>query len=248
MLLACAAPAAAQPGEWLFRSGQPLASPVPLPSLAPGEQRLELGSLGYVTAPADRVELTAVLRDEGADPDNSRRRLAEKVDRLRGALVAIVPSAAVRSDVDGTWDDARRVFDVASEPAGNVTGAMVTIRLDQVAMLSAVRSVLTRFGGLETAPAVYSLVDRERFERAARLDALARARTRADLQAGAGGMRVLRILRVSEHVGMDIVNSASADIQALRGAGRPLNPRDRSNRPEMEVLALLNVDFAVAPR
>lgn len=254
LLLTWAGPAMAQPPDSWVRmvTNQPTGAPVRTAALGPGEQLLELGGLGYVAAPSDRVELAAqfMVIAEPADPAAAERALAERRTGLRAALVAAgVPAEDVLTASDLPVGTTPTMIDVAPDGSASTPIYPETVRIRmRPEQLPAVRDVLARFSARETGRPVYFLADPAPSRRAARLDALARIQARAEVQAQAAGLRVLRIMRISERGGVDAMAAVVADVQAIRGQGRPLNPVEGGSNPVTEVVTLLNVDFALGPR
>lgn len=254
LLLVSAGPAVAQPSNsWVnMMSRQSSATPVRTAALGPGEQLLELGGLGYVAAPSDRVELAAqfIVIAEPADQAAAERAFAARRTGLRAALAAAgVPAEDVLTGSDLPTGMTPTMIDVAPDGMASTPLYPETVRIrTRPDLLPAVRDALARFSAREIGRPAYFLADPAPSQRAARLDALARIRARAEIQAEAGGLRVLRIMRISERGGVDAMAAMVADVQAIRGQGRPLNPIEGAGNPVTEVITLLNVDFALGPR
>ena len=98
--------------------------------------------------------------------------------------------------------------------------------------------------GVAVPDPVYALSDAGPARREARARALATLRADAEAYATAVNMRVVRIVRITERTGMDLMGLALGDSDLMR---RAVGGRITSD-PNVETLVILGADFALAPR
>ncbi|HEX8643510.1 MAG TPA: SIMPL domain-containing protein [Allosphingosinicella sp.] len=223
--------------------------PITLPPLAPGEALLEISAIGVATSPATSATLNVAISVE-APTDAEARSMA-------GAAIARVEAAARAAGVAAADIETRNV-DAMTGPLGNAMYsemnstsedmaygvATVVIRVRNPAAAPGLQRTL---GGLPDVGYVepeYRLDDDSVARRSARADALRRARADADGYAASMNMRVARVLRVTERVGLDFMSIMSPDNPLVREmeAGRT------TNDGQIRVVAVLGVDYALAPR
>jgi uncharacterized protein YggE len=99
-------------------------------------------------------------------------------------------------------------------------------------------SELGRLGAIQ-----YSLEGDAAARRAARASAIASARAEAESYAATLNMRVARLVRVTERIGIDFLSAMMGDPTAMRRAQTGL-----STDQEIETRVVLGVDFALAPQ
>lgn len=220
--------------------------------LAPGEVLLQITALGQVTTPADRAVLTVLVTARGADGAAARRALRARLVRLRAELAA---AGVAGTDIGGgdiqngvAYSQLPYVLMIHTAAAGfggvpdSLASAVLTVTVRNMAQLGAVSGVLTG-DDLLFAPE-YSLADSEAALREARLQALRKARADAEAYAAPLDLRVVRIVRVTDRIGLDGLGVVLANTGAI---GR-LFGRLWQQSSEIESLALVGVDFALAPR
>jgi uncharacterized protein len=97
----------------------------------------------------------------------------------------------------------------------------------------------------------YTLSDPVAARRAARADAIARARAQADDYAAGLNMRVARLVRISERSGPSFMEMMMGGISG-GDAGMAALQREMVENPDsaegVNTIAFLGVDFALAPR
>ncbi|HVQ07374.1 MAG TPA: SIMPL domain-containing protein [Allosphingosinicella sp.] len=238
-------------------------APVATQPLAPGEVLLELNASGSVTTRADIAVMTIRATAEGNTNAEARQAVAAEVARLTAvARQAGVAPADIRvgdSMIGPSFDMLETpppLFDVAEANAsageGPMTGpppraasahALIAIRGRDVARLAPMLRALEEAHALVDSMPAYSLNDTDTPRREARNRALARARADAEAYAAALGMRVVRVVRVTERLGFDFV-SMMMNERAMR---RQLEGSENRG-PDIETSVTIGVDFALAPR
>jgi uncharacterized protein len=245
-------------------------APVSTQPLAPGEVLLELNASGTVTTRADMAVMTVRAMGQGATNADARRAVAAEVARLtaiaRGAGVAaadinvtetmITPSYEM-PDISPPPFDGAEANSIAIEAANSMAfedampprprqasaQALIAIRgRDMAALAPMLRAMEEGLAIVDSRPA-YSLLDADGPRREARNRALARARADAESYAAALGMRVARVVRVTERLGFDFV-SMMMNERAMR---RQLEASDNQG-PDIDTSVTIGVDFALAPR
>ncbi len=116
------------------------------------------------------------------------------------------------------------------------------IRLRDPRMFEALRIALEEAGVRRVPEPAYSLPDDRAVLRAAKADALRNARAEAEAYAQASGMRVRRMVRISERESGDLAKAASLATQLKAFQGKP-----RSPTPDYEASAVVSVDFVLGP-
>jgi len=238
-------------------------APVSTQPLAPGEVLLELNASGSVTTRADMAVMTIRASAEGNTNAEARQAVAAEVARLtavaRRAGVApadirvgdsmISPSFDVLDAPPPLFDVAEANSAASAEPMAvpprraASAHALIAIRGRDVAQLAPMLRALEEANAIVDAAPAYSLNDTDTPRREARSRALARARADADAYAAALGMRVVRVVRVTERLGFDFV-SMMMNERAMR---RQLEASENRG-PDIETSVLIGVDFALAPR
>jgi uncharacterized protein YggE len=242
------------------------AQPVTTAALAANEVLLEVNATGSVTTPADLVTIQMQVSASGATEAEARSNADALVRRItQAARAAGIPAADIEAGQINTMSDMMMMDtnmamtadsmensadmyasnDMAMTQGESVTSAngMVEIRLRDVGRLDAVTRALGEAGGYVLPLPVYSLAESAGPRREARTRALAAARADAEAYAAALGMRVARVVRVTERAGMDwfsMMMNESAMRRAMNGGAQ--------NEPEIETTMMLGVDFALAPR
>jgi uncharacterized protein len=232
--------------------------------LAPGEILLQTNALGQVATPGDRAVLSLLVAATGADEAAARRALRTKLDRIgaglrtEGIAPADVETGATTIGINyaGLSPDlamlaaARDVRNVASSAAagegdaGVTANAALSITFRDVSRLDAVRDMLIANGvELYTQP-LYSLADDATQRREARHRALARARVDAEAHAASLNLRVVRVVRVTERIGLDVLGLTLSDTNAFSSLFARFGRLSR----DVDIVAAVGVDFALAPR
>lgn len=216
--------------------------------LAPGEVLLEVVALGRSSAPADRATVTANVSASGETEAEAERALEAATERARAAAVA----AGVRAE-DISSSEALITFDVdmtapeapSEEPMPAVTRRRtLEIELGDLSRLDALRQALRDAGATIAGDPSFELSDLGPAQRAARADALRAAREQAEGYAASLGLRVVRIVRVTERVGMDMFTLFMSDPDLARR----MQPNRVNTSRQVDNFMFVGVDFALAPR
>lgn len=264
LALAAPAPLAAQPQA-------------PVAALAQGEVLLEVSAVGAVTTRADRATLSFSIRGRGetevASRANAEQRIREITALLRAQGVAetdirIEPLTPAMGDpdeqaianavaaLDAAAAEAQRAaggsapapgaqrLELAEQPRFSAAAATEVV-IRNVGSVPAVMSGLNQQHISLIQGATYVLNDDSGPRRQARLQAIEKARANADAYAFALNMRVVRVLRVTERLGMDVMALAASE----RSLGGALGfTAMRNNGADIATVAVIGVDFVLAPR
>ncbi|HZF95823.1 MAG TPA: SIMPL domain-containing protein [Allosphingosinicella sp.] len=229
-------------------------SPVSLPPLGPGEVLLEVSAAGTVHTPATNAAIDVELSGHGDDDAAARRMLDEQIRQVSAAARAAgVAAGDIRVGTVRTGGgEADILNDLASGTSTTTSGGRasttVTICLRSLGGLERLRERLGLIEGVSVGEPAYSLDDDSVARRQARADAIRRARADADAYAATMNMRIVRVLRVTERGGFDFMSAMFGNENLLvrqmegRMGGRG------SSGSQIETVALIGVDFALAPR
>jgi uncharacterized protein len=237
------------------------------PALAPGEVLLELSSFGRARTAPDRLEVEGSLYASGDTAEAARRDIDALIRRLRGQLRALGLSDADISIGDPVQNPEYQSadgyntmgmlesnsFDVIEQGSGSRYSytASLTVRTRNVALAPRIEQVLSGASVLLVDGARYTLSDPVAARRAARADAIARARAQADDYAAGLNMRVARLVRISERSGPSFMEMMMGGISG-GDAGMAALQREMVENPDsaegVNTIAFLGVDFALAPR
>jgi hypothetical protein len=247
-VLAASCVAAAAPGL--------AASPVSLPQLAPGEVLLEVHGLGIVRTPATSAVISTTLYGRGTSEADAQRSLDAEIQRATAAARA---AGAAPADIvlrpGPSSSDAVYDFDVV-ETGGTdgtprsrmyMSQTTLVIRLRNAA---AARDLSVRVGGSEPSGLYsglnYELADDRAPRRDARRQAMAAARADAETYADAIGMRIVRVVRITERAGLDFASlpftERAATSRFNAGFGRSVEDA------QVETIAVVGVDYVLGPR
>lgn len=240
------------------------ASPVATQPLAAGEVLLEVNAVGIVTSRADLASYTVPVATRGATEAEARRRAEAQVARIvaaaRAAGVAeadIVanPVTSGANRMDSATEAAIRAMEaetgggpsratVLRPPAEPSASGSVEIRLRNLDRTAAFRQAIEAAAGAGVPDPSYALGDARRARDEARRQALSTARSDAESCAAALGMRVVRIVRVTDRVGLDLLGTMMGQSSEMRGLLTMAGGRSANVTTAVPV----GVDFALAPR
>jgi uncharacterized protein len=222
--------------------------PVVTQPLARGEVLLEVNAVGS-------ARTSAVLATVSAHVISSGNTEAEAQSASEAALRRV--AAAARSI--GVAEDDIEITSMAvpvvrtsmvappgtappPQPPPVAVGGRIEIRLRAPDRTAALQRALEQ-AGAEVSPPAFMPADDAAARRAARAEALATARADAEAYAAELGMRVLRIVRVTERTGMDWLSLMMGNEPPWMGR------RNRTGAvAEAETRVIVGVDFALAPR
>lgn len=245
-------------------AGDVEAQPVTTAPLAANEVLLEVNATGSVTTPADMATLSVTIRVEAATAEEAQREAEAQVRRIResarraGVAAADVEAGDIQTyssdmyanamtmdmnmaevDMNATMA-ADEMVDASYTPMVAATGQM-TVRVRNIARLEAIQAAIAQAGGYSTV--AYTLSDAAGPRGQARARAIAAARADAEAYAAALGLRVARVVRVTERSGLDFFSMMMSEsaMRARMGMGE-------QTEPQIETAMSLGVDFALAPR
>jgi len=234
-------------------------SPVSLPQLAPGEVLLEVNAVGIARSPATSATITVNVTGRGASEADARRALDAEVRRISASARA---AGASQADIEVTptgsgeqMDDMMNVDlggeGAASEqsdeqPRRHYASSNVVIRLSNPRRAADLHQAVQGREDVTASSPDYELADERPARRTARAEAIQNARADAESYAAALGMRIVRILRVTERTGLDFVGMALSESNTAMRTFRGLE-RSRADA-QVETYVLTGVDFVLAPR
>jgi uncharacterized protein YggE len=245
-------------------------SPVSTQPLAPGEVLLEVDALGTVTTRADtatllvRVEASAAIETEArratesaadrivaaassagvAASDISRHPITRGENEMLMAMQDMQRSAAAAQRSAGGRRPAILVPGANAAPAAESAHGEVEIKVRGLDRVAQVRHALEAAGAESVPDPTYTLANDGASRADARARAIAQARANADAYASALGMRVLRIVRVTERVGVDLIGAMVSEGPRMRQMMSGMDGRN----PDIVTTVALGMDFALAPR
>lgn len=229
-------------------SGQACAQVSPPAALAPGETLLEVNAVGTVKSRPDLARLFVVVKSTADSPAKARSANAALIDRVTAAARSAGVTAEDVRPSTRAWpmgfvgnEAANMALPASMRPPGKTEASTLEIALRGFTRIEAVRSAVERAGAEQVTGPAYELVNDSAARRAAKLEAIGRARTEADDYAQALGMQVVRILRVSERVTAYADPEEMQTLYAAMGVGG-------GSADEIETVARVAVDFALAPR
>lgn len=216
MLLASAALLAATPLA---------AQPMPLPVVPVAGTVLELTAQGETRRTPDIATINAGVVTQAADAASAMRENAARMDRVIAALKrAGVADRDVRTSNIALAPQYRYAENQPPVITGYQASNTVTVRFRDIARSGSVLDALVATGANQINGPELGLDNPAAALDEARLDAVAKARSRAELYARAAGLKVKRILSITENAyemprpmpvmmrAMDVAESASSKI------------------------------------
>jgi uncharacterized protein YggE len=233
----------------------PAAAQVSVAPLAQGEVLVQTSTLGHIVSAPDRATLSVLVSAQGPNNEVARREAQARLSRVRAAVAAagVAPADIAAGEVsigfNYTAMPPELVMAVAGGLLGNEAGGGVTamatlqITIRDLGRMAAVRAALEG-SGVIMAPPAYSLADDSAARNAARAQAMQKARAEAESYAASLNMRVVRIVRITERIGLEGLNLILTDTQAFnRIFTRMWRPAT-----DVDTMVAVGVDFALAPR
>jgi uncharacterized protein YggE len=233
----------------------PATAQVSTAPLAPEEVLLQTSTLGQIVSAPDRASLSVLVSAQGPNNEVALREARTRVSRVTAALTAagIAPADIVAGEVNigvnyGNMPPELIVAAASGSfngngPDGQTAMGTLRITIRDIARLAAVRAALAAQDVTVAAPS-YSLADDGAARNAARAQALQKARAEAETYAASLDMRVARIVRITERLGLDGLSLMVTDMPAFnRMFSRMWRPAT-----DVETLVAVGVDFALAPR
>jgi uncharacterized protein YggE len=213
-----------------------------------GETLLEVNATGTVPSRPDLMAFDAGIVSTGRtarEATDANSALAQRlIEALRAAGIAPrdMQTSALRVSPRFERTDRRNGEDeLDSRIIGYVARNTLTVRVRDLRRASAILDSLIAAGANEIHGPRFSLADDRPARRAAREAAIVAAREQAETYAGALGMRVARVLRVSERSAR-IGSEGFITVTGSRTMGTPIEPG------EIETEVQVWVDYALAPR
>lgn len=235
----------------LIAAASPVAAQVAMAPLSPGETLLEVSAQGRTYATPDRATIrggvTTMDADARAATEANARTMAAVIDALKRAGV---DAADVRTDRVSLSPVINR--NPGDQSAARITGYRaansVTVTLRALDKASDVVTSLFAAGANDVSGPFFTVENDAPARDAARKDAVQRARAEAESYAAAFGMRVARVLRISERAAaMGYAGNIVASGSRIPAPAPPAPPGVPVAIGQMEILANLWVDFALTP-
>jgi uncharacterized protein YggE len=228
-----------------------VAQPVSTQPLAPGEVLLELSAIGIATTRADTATMSVMLYATGTTPTEAlaaAEALTRRVAELARANGVAASEMTVRPVRDNMSDEmmASNTMMLAEDVSSSASGS-IEIRMRDVARVDALVAALSPIERVTVSNPVYALSDPGPARRQARTRALATLRADAEAYAVAANMRVVRIVRITERVGMDIMGLALGNSDLMRRTMGVGSGADNSD-PNVSTFVIVGADFALVPR
>ena len=219
-------------------------------SLAPGEVLLKVEAEGEHLARPDVMSVMAGVVSTGRTAKEALSANAVRANRLLAAVRAngIEPRdvqtsrLAVMPQFDRTRDGGEGEDEGVRRIIGYLARNRVDLRLRDLSKAPDVINALFEAGANEVSGPHFALSDPAPELRAARRHAVAQARVEADTYADALGMRVARVLRVSERGSFGREEENYITVTGSRIPATPLEPGEVSTRVRVWI------DYAMVPR
>jgi uncharacterized protein YggE len=243
-------------------------APVMTQPLAPGEVLLEVNALGFVTTRADQATMSFTITGSGETEAAALTSVGGSIAEIRAMLrgqgiadadIRIQPATAYASDTmeaaamnamtsmedENATITAEDANAMAAVP-GASANAQTEILVRNVDRVPAIQSALMERGIYATSGVVYALNDESVPRRQARTQAMQKARADAEAYAASLNMRVARVVRVTERLGLDLLGMAANESRMVTQIFSP--GAMRANGAQVPTTVVVGVDFALAPR
>jgi uncharacterized protein YggE len=230
-------------------SAQQLAGPAP--TMAPSNTLLTVSAEGRATRAPDLAVFTAGVASTGTTAGAALAANAADMSRVIAALkragVADRDIQTSNLSLNPVYAEQRRLPDGRTDNAppritGYQVGNTVTVRQRDLTQFGKVIDTLVAAGANQVNGPSFQVDDNEAATDEARTDAISKARKRADLYARAAGLRVVRMLTISESGGfappVPMYRMAMNDAAA---ASTPVAPG------EVALNVSVSVQFELAP-
>lgn len=177
-------------------------------------------------------------------PDASSELRAFDVEEPPPSEIATQAPVAVAAVPGGAQQPPIRVELVPPHPEPSVN-SNIEIVLRDAAKVDTLLAAIRQAGGATYGRPRFTLSDDTQVRRAARAEALAKARAEADAYASSLGMRVARMVRVTERGTVDFM---SVMLGEMTGGPEGLRNLREPSGGKVPVLVFVGVDFVLAPR
>lgn len=165
--------------------------------------RLDVVATGQVNRAPDIVRINAGVQTQAPTASEAIRRNAEQMRAMRAALRAAgIAERDIQTSAINLSPEWRHAENRAPEFTGYRAHNMVNVRFRDIANAGRILDALVTAGANQIDGPIFGIEEPEAALDEARTRALGNARARADLYARSLGMRVKRILAVSEGAGM----------------------------------------------
>jgi uncharacterized protein YggE len=245
-------------------------APVVTQPLAPGEVLLEVNGFGVVTSRADRATMSFTVTGSDETEAAARAAIERNVAEIRTMLRArgiadadiqvqpittyniatadVAMSNAMDAAAGAMNDSMEATVDVNATEAlpGASANALTEVVVRNVDRVPAIQTALMERGIYATSAITYALNDDSAPRRQARMQAMQKARADAETYAASLNMRVARVVRVTERLGLDLLGMAANESQMVAQVFSPAALR--ATGPQVQTMVVVGVDFALAPR
>ncbi len=127
----------------------------------------------------------------------------------------------------------------------STVSSSLTLTVRDLSRLDGLNAALERVGAQRNGTPQYAVSDTSAGRRTARTKALAQARADGEAYAAALNMRIVRIARISERGGMDMMGLMFSEMAGAGGLGRgPI----QASAGEVPSYVFLGIDYVLAPR
>lgn len=230
-------------------------------SLAPNEILLELGAMGSETSAADLAEVSLTIKGRGMSEEAARAAHDAILAKVRAAASAAgVVSADIEPgdpdvgpDSDGGMVDLmeplRPLRPGQSAQATDqpfAAASTVKLRVRAIDRLESLEEAVRKAGAETAGEPKYSSENTAAARQGARRKAIAQARTDAETYAAALNMRVVRILRVTERTGADMMTMMMSEM--VGNESRMSQMFEGNDDGRVPSVVFVGVDFVLGPR
>ncbi|MDP8994945.1 MAG: SIMPL domain-containing protein [Pseudomonadota bacterium] len=234
----------------MLAAGAPAAAQNARLELNPGETLLEVEATGTHRSRPDLMVITAGVVTTGDTASEAlaansvlARRVIEAV-RTRGVAPADIHTTDLR--IQPRFDESDRHRAEAEDRRPRIVGYIATNRVEltlrDLRGAPELLDALLGAGANDVSGPSFGLVDEVPAVRAAQAHAVRLARQEAEAYAEALGLRVVRVLRVSER------QRYSENVNAITVSGSRVGPPPPVEPGEIETQVQVWVDYAMAPR
>ncbi|HIQ18371.1 MAG TPA: SIMPL domain-containing protein [Novosphingobium capsulatum] len=223
------------------------------PVVAPGATVLTIEAQGRSTRVPDLAVFTAGVTSEGKTASEALAANARAMNATMAALKAsgIAPRDMQTSSlsVSPVYGQPRRLPDGSTQDDPVITGYRATNQVEvkqrDIARYGAVIDTLVKAGANEVSGPSFQLDKPDAAMDEARLDAVAKARARADLYARATGLKVVRVLTISESGGY---NPRPQVLYARAEKMMAMDPPSPVAAGELNLTMSVSMTFELAPQ
>lgn len=207
------------------------------PAVAPGNTLLTVSASGHSTREPDLAVFRAGVTTQAA---TARQALATNSAAMNKAIAALKQAGIADKDIQTSNLSVNPTYGEHQTVTGYQASNSVMVRQRQLADYGTVIDTLVAAGANQVSGPNFELADSQPALDEARTQAIAEARSRAQLYAKAAGLKVARILSISESGGY--APSGEIFVSAMRkAAAAPVQPG------ELDLTANVTVQFELTP-